>query len=81
MDDELKAYEAVTTKTIREVLEQYPIDRTSVLALGPLAELGMASAQLTMLKDANGGCAPARTCVTPTPVPSRSAAAPRSTPG
>ena len=39
MDDELKAYEAVTTKTIREVLERYPIDRASTLALGPLAAL------------------------------------------
>jgi len=33
MDDELKAYEAVTTKTIREVLDRYPIDRVSTLAL------------------------------------------------
>ncbi len=40
VDDELKSYEAVTTKTIREVLERYPIDRVSTLALGPLAALG-----------------------------------------
>jgi predicted Zn-dependent peptidase len=39
MDDELKAYEAVTTATIRNVLERYPIDRTTILALGPLAAL------------------------------------------
>jgi predicted Zn-dependent peptidase len=39
MDDELKAYEAVTTKTIREVLDRYPIDRVSTLALGPLTSL------------------------------------------
>ena len=39
MDDELKAYEAVTTKTIREVLDRYPIDRVSTLALGPLTTL------------------------------------------
>jgi predicted Zn-dependent peptidase len=39
VDDELKAYEAVTTKSIREVLDRYPLDRVSVLALGPLAEL------------------------------------------
>jgi predicted Zn-dependent peptidase len=39
VDDELKAYEAVTTKTIREVLDRYPLDLVSVLALGPLKEL------------------------------------------
>jgi predicted Zn-dependent peptidase len=39
MDDELKSYEAVTTKTIREVLDRYPIDRVSTLALGPLTSL------------------------------------------
>ncbi len=39
MDDELKAYEAVTTKAIREVLDRYPIDRVTTLALGPLASL------------------------------------------
>jgi predicted Zn-dependent peptidase len=39
MDDELKAYEAVTTKTIREVIDRYPIDRVSTLALGPLTAL------------------------------------------
>jgi predicted Zn-dependent peptidase len=39
VDDELTAYEAVTAKTIREVLDRYPIDRVSTLALGPLAEL------------------------------------------
>jgi predicted Zn-dependent peptidase len=39
MDDELKAYEAVTIKTIHEVLDRYPIDRVSTLALGPLTSL------------------------------------------
>ena len=39
VDDELKAYEAVTTKTIREVLDRYAIDRVTTLALGPLASL------------------------------------------
>jgi predicted Zn-dependent peptidase len=39
MDDELKSYEAVTTKTIREVIDRYPIDRVSTLALGPLTSL------------------------------------------
>ena len=39
VDDELRAYEAVTTKAIREVLDHYPIDRVTTLALGPLAAL------------------------------------------
>ena len=39
VDDELKAYAAVTTKEIREVLDRHPIDRVTTLALGPLASL------------------------------------------
>jgi predicted Zn-dependent peptidase len=39
VDDELEAFDAVTLKSIREVLDKYPIDRTTTLALGPLAEL------------------------------------------
>jgi predicted Zn-dependent peptidase len=39
VDDELQAFDAVTLKSIREVLDKYPIDRTTTLALGPLAEL------------------------------------------
>jgi predicted Zn-dependent peptidase len=39
VDDELKAFEAVTLQSIREVLDKYPVDRTTTLALGPLAEL------------------------------------------
>src|SRR5258708_31280758 len=39
VDDELQAFEAVTLKSIQEVLEKYPIDRTTTLALGPLAGL------------------------------------------
>ena len=39
VDDELKAFEAVTTKAIREVLDRYPLDRVTTLALGPLAAL------------------------------------------
>jgi predicted Zn-dependent peptidase len=38
-DDELRAYEAVTLKSVREVLERYPLDRVTTLALGPLKEL------------------------------------------
>jgi predicted Zn-dependent peptidase len=39
VDDELQAFDAVTLQSIREVLEKYPIDRTTTLALGPLAAL------------------------------------------
>jgi predicted Zn-dependent peptidase len=39
VDDELRAYEAVTLKSVREVLERYPLDRVTTLALGPLKEL------------------------------------------
>ncbi|HJT76960.1 MAG TPA: insulinase family protein, partial [Gemmataceae bacterium] len=39
VDDDLRAYDAVTLDKVREVLDRYPIDRTTTLALGPLAEL------------------------------------------
>jgi predicted Zn-dependent peptidase len=39
VDDELQAFEAVTLKSIREVLEKHPIDRATTLALGPLAKI------------------------------------------
>jgi hypothetical protein len=39
VDDELKAFDAVTLKGIRDVLERYPIDRVTTLVLGPLKEL------------------------------------------
>jgi predicted Zn-dependent peptidase len=39
VDDELKAFDAVSLKSIREVLDRYPLDRVTVLALGPLAKL------------------------------------------
>jgi predicted Zn-dependent peptidase len=39
VDDELKAFDAVTLKDIRTVLERYPIDQVTTLALGPLAKL------------------------------------------
>jgi len=43
VDDELKAFEAVSLKTIREVLDRYPVDQVTTLALGPLADLKTAS--------------------------------------
>jgi predicted Zn-dependent peptidase len=39
VDDDLRAYEAVTLDSVRAVLDRYPIDRVTTLALGPLAEL------------------------------------------
>jgi predicted Zn-dependent peptidase len=39
VDDELKAFDAVDLKAIREVLDRYPIDKVTTLALGPLKEL------------------------------------------
>jgi predicted Zn-dependent peptidase len=36
VDEELKAFDAVTLKTIGQLLERYPIDRFTTLALGPL---------------------------------------------
>jgi predicted Zn-dependent peptidase len=38
-DEELKAYDAVSIKTIRRLLEKYPLDRITTLALGPLKKL------------------------------------------
>jgi predicted Zn-dependent peptidase len=39
VDDDLRAYESVTLSAIREVLERYPVDRVTTLALGPLTKL------------------------------------------
>jgi predicted Zn-dependent peptidase len=39
VDDELKAFDAVTLRSIQEVLERYSIDQVTTLALGPLKEL------------------------------------------
>jgi predicted Zn-dependent peptidase len=39
VDDELRAFEAVTLADIRQVLERYPLDRVTTLALGPLTQL------------------------------------------
>ncbi len=39
VDDELRAFDAVSLKTIREVLDQYPLDRLTTFALGPLKEM------------------------------------------
>jgi len=40
VDDELQAFEAVTRGDIRTVLDQYPLDGVTTLALGPLEKLG-----------------------------------------
>jgi predicted Zn-dependent peptidase len=39
VDDELKAFEAVTLAAIREVLNRYPLPNVSTLALGPVEKL------------------------------------------
>jgi predicted Zn-dependent peptidase len=44
VDDELKAFEAVTLESIREVLDRYPLGRVTTLALGPLEKLNGAKA-------------------------------------
>jgi predicted Zn-dependent peptidase len=41
VDDELKAFDAVTLDSVREVLDRYPLDRVTGLALGPLPTLRM----------------------------------------
>jgi predicted Zn-dependent peptidase len=42
VDEELQAFEAVTLADIRTVLDRYPFNKLSVLALGPLDKLGAA---------------------------------------
>jgi hypothetical protein len=42
VDDELKAFDAVTLKSVREVLDQYPLDQLTTLALGPLETVSSA---------------------------------------
>ena len=39
VDDELKAFDAVTLTKVRELLERYPLDRVTTLALGPLEKV------------------------------------------
>src|SRR5713101_2923130 len=39
VDQELKAFDAVTLRTIGQLLERYPLDRVTTLALGPVKKL------------------------------------------
>jgi predicted Zn-dependent peptidase len=39
VDDELQAFDRVTTATIRTLLDRYPLDQVTTLALGPLERL------------------------------------------
>jgi predicted Zn-dependent peptidase len=39
VDDELQAFDAVKLTDVREVLDRYPLDRLTTLALGPLEDL------------------------------------------
>ncbi len=43
VDDELKAFDAVSLATIRELLDRYPLDRLTTLALGPLKKVAAPS--------------------------------------
>lgn len=45
VDDELQAFDAVTLKSIRELLERYPLDQVTSLALGPAATLKLPAAR------------------------------------
>jgi predicted Zn-dependent peptidase len=40
VDTELANYDAVTLKDVRAVLDRYPLDRSTVVAFGPLKEIG-----------------------------------------
>jgi predicted Zn-dependent peptidase len=42
VDEELKAFDAVSRKSVRKLLERYPLDRVTTLALGPLRKLARA---------------------------------------
>jgi predicted Zn-dependent peptidase len=39
VDEDLKSFDKVTLKTIRQLLDRFPIDHTTTLALGPLKKL------------------------------------------
>lgn len=39
VEDEIKAFDAVTLKSIRKVLDKFPLDRLTTLALGPLKKI------------------------------------------
>ena len=39
VDEELRWFEEVTRKKVREVLKSYPLDQATTLALGPLEKL------------------------------------------
>jgi predicted Zn-dependent peptidase len=41
VDDDLKAFDAVTVESIRGVLDRFPIDQVTTLALGPLKEMAV----------------------------------------
>ena len=43
VDEELKAFDAVSVKTIRKLLDRYPLDRVTTLALGPVKRLRSAN--------------------------------------
>jgi predicted Zn-dependent peptidase len=44
VDEDLRIYESVTLDAVREVLQRYPLTRTTILTLGPLTSLSGATA-------------------------------------
>jgi predicted Zn-dependent peptidase len=55
VDEELQAFDAVNVKTIRKLLDRYPLDRVTTLALGPLGSLKAPEADGKLAKpQANG---------------------------
>ena len=46
VDDDLKAFDAVSLKTIRELLDRFPFDQLTSLALGPLEKLSLANGKV-----------------------------------
>jgi predicted Zn-dependent peptidase len=44
VDDELKAFAAVNQKSIRKVLDAFPLDQVTTVALGPLKKMRRPSA-------------------------------------
>jgi predicted Zn-dependent peptidase len=44
VDDDLRAFDSVSLATIRDLLDRYPVDQVTTLALGPLETLGQPKA-------------------------------------
>src|SRR5262249_50078051 len=58
VDDELRDYEKVTLADVRQVLDRYPVDRLTTLALGPLRELAPAEGAPLTARSGTRGISP-----------------------